>query len=55
MGTLKPNEAENISITIDRSKLEIGKNTAKFLIDSDKGGGWELTISATRPEDRWGW
>ncbi len=54
-GSLKPNETESISITIDRSGLEIGENTAKFLIDSDKGGGWELTISATCLRDHWGW
>lgn len=46
-GTLKPNDTESISITIDRSRLGIGNNTAKFLIDSDKGGAWELTVSAT--------
>lgn len=55
VGSLKPNETESISITIDRSKLERGKNTAKFLIDSDKGGAWELTVIATRLEEQWGW
>ena len=48
-GTLKPNEAKIITITIDRTKLESGQNTARFLIDSDKGGGGELTITATAP------
>lgn len=46
-GTLKQNSPENITITIDRTKLDAGKNTTKFLVDSDKGGGWELTVIAT--------
>jgi hypothetical protein len=46
-GILRLNDPENITITIDRTKLGTGKNTTKFLIDSDKGGGWELTVTAT--------
>lgn len=45
--SLVPKETKNITITIDRTQLESGPNTAKILIDSDKGGGWVLSIIAT--------
>jgi hypothetical protein len=49
-GTLYPNDKpEIITITIDRTKLVSGKNTAKFLINSDKDGGGVLTIIAEVP------
>ena len=49
-GTLYPNDKpEIIAVTIDRTKLVSGKNTAKFLIDSDRGGGGVLTVIATAP------
>lgn len=48
-GTLSPNKAAIIMITIDRHKLEPGTNSAKFLIDSNNGGGGVLTITATTP------
>jgi len=48
-GTLTPSDKpEIITITIDRTKLDTGINRAKFLIDSDRGGGEILNIIATR-------
>jgi hypothetical protein len=49
-GTLKSNDNPvTVIITIDRTKLETGQNSAKFLINSDNGGAKVLTIIATTP------
>jgi len=48
-GTLQPNSAVIITLTIDRNKLDAGLNSARFLIDSDSGGGGVLTVTATIP------
>jgi hypothetical protein len=48
-GTLNLNELVVITITIDRTMLDAGQNSTKFLIDSNKGGGGVLTVIATVP------
>jgi len=48
-GTLRPGELQPVRITIDREKLNEGRNMYLLSVTSNRGSG-RLTITATRPQ-----